>query len=270
MKFICDHDLHIHTCLSPCSDSKEQTPETILDIQSKNGMKLLCLADHFWDSTAPLTGEFNNGWRNNDYARNSSWLPLPQKDGVKFLFGCEADFNMYNDIGLTAETAEKFDFIVMPVNHLHMKGFTAPAGLVTMEDYRAAYKKRLQILLDAPLPHEKMGLAHLTCPLTYTQDHVALFASIEDSFWHETFAKAAKLGLGIELNMSPSGYSESDLEEIILKPYRIAKEEGCRFYCGSDAHSPAGFEKFKANMELLIDRLALTEDDKYRIPGIEY
>ncbi len=28
MKFIPDHDLHIHTCLSICSQDNEQTPKT--------------------------------------------------------------------------------------------------------------------------------------------------------------------------------------------------------------------------------------------------
>ena len=43
---------------------------------------------------------------------------------------------------------------------------------------------------------------------------------------------------------------------------RIAREEGCRFYLGSDAHTPAELAKAKANFEAIIDLLGLTEDDK--------
>jgi len=268
MKFICDHDLHIHSRLSPCSHSDEQTADKILEICSANGMKLICLTDHFWDSTVK-TGEFNNGWRKNDYKDNSVWLPLPQKDGIKFLFGCEADMNMHDDIGITEEVAALHDFIIIPTNHLHMKGFTASPDLITMEDYRKSYMKRLQILLDSKLPHKKMGIAHLTCSLAYKDDHRTFFNTMEDAFWHDSFAQAAEEGFGVELNFSPFGYSEEDLEKGILRPYRIAKEHGCKFYCGSDAHTPGGFENFVKNMNAIVDLLGLTEDDKYHITGYE-
>jgi len=269
MKFVCDHDLHIHSRLSPCSHCDEQTADKILEIGKNNGMKLLCMTDHFWDSTVKSTGEFNNGWRNNDYKDNAVWLPLPQADGVKFLWGCEADMNRYDDIGITAETAEKYDFIIVPTNHLHMKGFTASPDLVTMGDYIESYKKRLKILLDSKLPHKKMGIAHLTCSLAYRADHVAFYRMFEDAFWHEAFAQAAEEGFGIELNFSPFPYSEDELDSAILRPYRIAKEEGCKFYCGSDAHTPGGFENYLKNMNRIIELLELTEDDKYHVPGVE-
>ena len=49
MKFQIDHDLHIHSRLSFCSDDPAQTTEAILAYGEKNGMTSLALTDHYWD-----------------------------------------------------------------------------------------------------------------------------------------------------------------------------------------------------------------------------
>jgi hypothetical protein len=38
---------------------------------------------------------------------------------------------------------------------------------------------------------------------------------------------------------------------------------GCKFYLGTDAHHPDAFVKSKAIFEGAIERLKLTEDDKF-------
>ena len=52
--------------------------------------------------------------------------------------------------------------------------------------------------------------------------------------------------------------------EIVLRPYRIAKACGCKFYCGSDAHTPKDFEMVK-RFERAIDLLQLEEKDKWAL-----
>lgn len=78
------------------------------------------------------------------------------------------------------------------------------------------------------------------------------------------FRKAAEVGVGIELNGSDMNFTD-DEAETILRPYRIAKRCGCKFYCGSDAHSPAKFETVVSLFEKSVDILGLTEDDKFHI-----
>ena len=50
MKYIVDHDYHIHSQLSSCSRDPEQTPERILRYAKDNGLTKLVLTDHYWDS----------------------------------------------------------------------------------------------------------------------------------------------------------------------------------------------------------------------------
>lgn len=56
MRFICDHDYHIHSGLSLCSDDPKQTPKAILDFSKANGFKKICLTDHYWDESVPKAG----------------------------------------------------------------------------------------------------------------------------------------------------------------------------------------------------------------------
>lgn len=58
MRYSIDHDLHIHSQLSSCSSDSEQTPARILRYAQENGLKEICLTDHFWDETV----EGASGW----------------------------------------------------------------------------------------------------------------------------------------------------------------------------------------------------------------
>jgi histidinol phosphatase-like PHP family hydrolase len=78
------------------------------------------------------------------------------------------------------------------------------------------------------------------------------------------FKEAAKVGIGIELNAHVFNFSAED-KNVALLPYQIAKEYGCKFYCGSDAHHPQDFDIAKPMLEKAIDLLELTEDDKFHI-----
>ena len=258
MRYVADHDLHIHTQLSLCSGDPEQTPQAILNYGVENGFKTLCLTDHMWDAKVPGASEW---YQKQPYERIIRSLPLPQAEGVRYLFGCETDLDRYMTVGVSREVLDKLDFCIIPTTHLHMDGFTLDGS----ED--AAQRAKLWIdrfdgVLDMDLPFEKIGIAHLTCSLIYRNRYIEVLNLIPDSEYHRLFAKAAKVGVGIELNFPSLSLKEEEVRPN-LKPYLIAKEEGCRFYFGSDAHTPADLKNAKANFENIIDLLGLTEDDKF-------
>ena len=60
-------------------------------------------------------------------------------------------------------------------------------------------------------------------------------------------------------------FSEEEAE-FFLRPFRIAKSCGCRFYCGSDAHHGLRFEVAKGIFEKAVTLPELTEEDKF-YPG---
>lgn len=261
MKFKFDHDLHIHSYLSSCSKNPEQNPERILRYAQENDLKMICLTDHFWDSK--VFGA-NLWYMPQNYKHISKAKPLPQAEGIRFLFGCEAEVTKNNILGMSKKVIDELDFIVIPTTHFHMRGFT-----ISRKDAKTAsgmaknWVERLDHVLNMDLPFYKMGIAHLTCSaIGPTKDkYLDTINSIPVADMERLFKKSATLGVGIELNSDDMEFSDEE-EEIVLKPYRIARECGCKFYCGSDAHGPARLDSAKAIFERAIDRLELEEDDK--------
>ena len=261
MRFVVDHDYHIHSYLSLCSHDDEHTPARILQYAKEHGLKKICLTDHFWDETIPGA----SGWyQKQDYAHVCEALPLPTDPDIEYVFGCETDMDKFLTVGLAPEHFDRFGFIIIPTTHLHMKGFTIDAD-VTLEQRAEAYVKRLDKVLDMDLPFHKVGIAHLTCSLLAPgewQDHLTVLDMISDEEFTRLFTKAAKVGVGIELNFPATNYSEEDLPRV-LRPHKIAKACGCKFYVGSDSHRVDEQEKGFANLQAMVDVLELEESDKF-------
>ncbi len=260
MRYIADHDLHIHTQLSLCSSDPEQTTLNILNYGLANDLKTLCVTDHMWDSAVPGASEW---YSRQPFERIARSLPLPKAPGVRYLFGCETDLDRYGTLGISPAVLEQLDFCIIPTTHLHMDGFTLDGSEDAAQRARL-WVERFDRVLDMDLPFTKIGVAHLTCPLMYRENYVAVLNLIPEKEYHRLFARAAKCGVGIELNFDSLNLAPEEVEPN-LKPYRIAKEEGCKFYLGSDAHHPAAFLDAKRNFDNIIDLLHLTQDDKFAL-----
>ena len=266
MRYVVDHDLHIHTKQSPCSSDPVQTPARIVRYAEENGFSTVCLADHFWDELVPTC---SNWYEKCDFAcicESLGYTP-PVDNGVKLLFGCETDIDKHFQLGVSRQRMELFDFIVIPTTHMHMTGLTVDATDSAPERRAELYVKRLDALLSMDLPFEKVGIAHLTCPLlSNVETHLDVLDMVSDGVFRELFARAAKLKTGIELNFELSCYQGEDIERV-LRPYRIAKEEGCLFYFGSDAHHEDVLLRSKENFEAIVTALDLREEEKFRVPA---
>ena len=261
MKYVVDHDYHIHSRLSSCSKDENHTPESILQYAKRHGLKKICLTDHFWDETVPGASAW---YQKQDYAHICQALPLPTDPDVEFVFGCEIDMDKFLTLGLAPEHFDRFGFVIIPTTHLHMKNFTIDAD-ATLAQRADAYVKRLERVLDMELPFHKIGIAHPTCPLMARdqwEDHLTVLDSIHDDTFTRLFTKAAQRGVGIELNFLVHDYTQQELPRV-LRPYRIAKKCGCKFYLGSDTHRVDEQERGFANLHAMVDALALEEEDKF-------
>ena len=264
MKYIIDNDLHIHSKISSCSNDPEQTNERILCYAEENGLRTICLTDHCWDETV----EGASSWyRPQNYKHIAAAIPLPQGKNVRFLFGCETELNKNFTLGISKEKYDLFDFIVIPTTHFHMKGYTLSEEESANARNRAStWVKRLDAVLGMNLPFHKVGIAHLTCSAIAPtrEEYIKVLTLIPQEEMEKIFIKAAKLGVGIELNLNDMSFDEKEAD-VVLRPYKIAKQCGCKFYCGSDAHHPDTLEKAKAIFERAVDLLALTEENKFII-----
>lgn len=266
MKYVIDHDYHLHSFLSPCGGeaAKTQTIERILQYGEENGLKELCLTDHFWDSAVKPTGGCNI-WKHNDYARNSSVRPLPQTEKVRFFFGCEAEMDSGFQLGLSPQVEKEMDFIIIPTTHMHLYPWTM-AGDAPLEERAVLFTHRLDEALDVPYPDGKVGIAHLITSLIAPNqwtDHLRVLEMIPDSVFVHQFKKAKARNFGIEVNLNVKKYAPEE-QQSALRPLLIAKECGCKFYLGSDAHLVSELEGAMERLSGAVDALDLTEDDKFR------
>jgi histidinol phosphatase-like PHP family hydrolase len=189
---------------------------------------------------------------------------LPQAKGTHFLLGIEVDINMDGARAIDHRGEEEADFIIFAPSHLHMKDFTIPTDFPEdAETHAACYKERLHALLnDNTIPFEKTGLAHFTCGLACTKEPIRVFSLFSDEEYRDIFTKVARRGMGVELNFRSYSYNGKDLQEM-LRPFRIAKSVGCKFYCGGDAHHPEDFRGSHRNLSHIVDMLELEESDKF-------
>ena len=265
MKYKIDHDFHIHSYLSTCSQVPEQNRENIFAYAKKNNLKQICITDHYWDTN--VIGA--SGWyAPQNFEHLSKIKPLPQDNETKFLFGCETDMDKFFTIGIPKERFNDFDFIIVPTTHLHMTDWTInEADRQDNKLIAQMYIKRLDALLNATLPFKKIGIPHLACTLINTKsraDYLQTLELLKTDELERIFSKAATLGCGIEINQEDFSFSEEE-KDIVLRIFRIAKNCGCKFYLGSDSHDPNAFIHAITLFEKAITLLGLTEKDKFYI-----
>lgn len=271
MRYLVDHDFHIHSGGSMCSGDPNQTPARILQYAVDEGFAAVALTDHFWDETVPMP---KGGW-GPDFYTSQNWphiskqLPLPQKEGVRFLFGAEVDMTLDDTIGISPQRLEKLDILLLSLSHFHMTDFTISAADAATPAGRAqVLLDKLEVLLERDLPWHKIALAHLTGPKLSGGDpdaHCEILRLVQGERLTALFRKAATLGVGIELNTATFNFGSEEEREAVTAFYAHAKACGCKFTFGSDAHGPQQFLPHRERGQATADALGLTEEDIFRV-----
>lgn len=262
MSFPLNHDLHVHSMLSLCSRDPEQCAANVIRYAAENDYSAICLTDHYWQDDVPGPSDW---YAKQNFAHVSQSLPLPDGGKTRVMFGCETDFCGAQKLGVTKGGCDKFDFVVIPPNHFHMENFTRDESINTAPQIARLLNERLIDLTKLDLPWHKIGIAHLTCSLTFSKgDYTKVFPLLDEGELRRAFSFFAEHGTGIELNDS-CFRTEWTVSEEGLRVYAIAKEEGCRFYRASDAHHPKELP-IHDGVRLAAERLGLTEDDLYTVP----
>ena len=252
MRYIADHDFHIHSTVSRCCHDENQTPETILNYAKENGLKRICLTNHFWDDKVGSEAEWID---EHDFSHVSSVLPLPKDDNVEFLFGCETEYVGQGRVALKKESAELFDFVLVPPHHFHMKNFVRPLELEETEGICRLMKARFLEFCNIEFA---FGIVHPFMVLGYPGRIDEILKVFSDADFRTVYSYAAEKNKSVEINICAL-YQDVRLDsegfpEEYLRMFTIARECGCRFHLGSDAHDA--------------ERLAAERFDKaYRFAG---
>lgn len=271
MRYMIDHDFHIHSGGSMCSHDPDQTPARILQYAADTGLSTVALTDHFWDETVPM---LQGGW-GPDFYTTQNWphitkqLPLPEREGIRFLFGAEVDMTLDGTVGISPERLAELDILLISTSHFHMTDFTIRGEDAATPKGRArVLLDKLELLLGKDLPWHKITLAHLTGPKLCNGDpdfHCAVLQQMQGERLTALFKKAAALGVGIELNTGTFCFGTDAEQQAVTAFYAHAKECGCKFTFGSDSHHEDGFAYHRLRGQAMADALGLTVEDIFRV-----
>lgn len=243
-------DMHIHTHLSLCSNDPAQTPATIIDKAVALGVTTLCITDHFWDEGVPGASDWYRLQNRAHLEEVRAEIPQDTR-GVRVLVGCETEYTGGRNVGISRATAEELDFIVLPFDHFHMKNYTCPVSVKTPEAAACLWLERFSCALDLDLPWHKVTFAHINDILSFQDVLPRIFAAMDDDDLRRRFDRCARLGAYIEINTATcaSPIWEAYLDTH-LRIFSLARDCGCRFSFGSDAHHPRELESILRGEEV--------------------
>ena len=270
MKFQVNHDLHCHSTLSSCCGDKNQTIQAIYDRAVRQGLETQCITDHLWDNAVPEPSKWYAPQDIDHVKQGKAELEAilaERSGGPRMVFGCETEYCGGGKLGLSRGNFDEFDFVIIPPNHFHMINFTRDEKINTEEAIAELFVQRLEELTELDLPWEKVGIAHLNCSLVFREgDPCKVYAIMDEARLKKVFDFLAARGAGIEINTSCFGTGWREKEEEQLRLFKIARDCGCKFYIGSDAHSLKGMENMMEVAREVVDLLELTEEQRYLIP----
>ncbi len=260
--FMVDQNYHIHTHLSKCSNDENQNIDNIVSICKKLGYKKIAITDHMWDDAIPNEIPFYEG-QNLKHIQLDR--PYKNYEGIKIYFGAEADMDINFNLGLSKGAIDELDFINISTTHFHIA--LDYKGNYSTKEKAKYWLDRINRVLDMDLPFHKIGFSHLTTGLIAVgnnQNVKEVLSYLTDDDLHKVFKRCATKGAGIELNFVPSELDD-ELLFYSLRVYKIAKEEGCKFYFGGDEHHPESFKRRNDDFQHIVKLLDLKESDKFII-----
>lgn len=257
---VVDHDIHVHTFLSRCSDDPEAVPGRILARAAGCGLRTIGFSDHLWDAEVPGASEW---YRPQDFEHVSQIrAQIPEEThGIRVLIGCETEYLGRGVVGISPEAARQLDFVLVPHSHFHMEGFVRPAHVKTPEQIADLLAERFAEAVELEVT---TGIAHPFLPCILPERTDEILARISDARFADLFGRAAERGVSIEITTGafPSAAGreiEGFSDETFLRVYGLALEAGCRFHFASDAHTLPRIGQVR-RLEPFVRRLGLTRD----------
>lgn len=260
-----DHDLHIHTYLSSCcSDKENQTPKKILALAEKIGLETVGFLDHLWTNTQLEPSDWYRPQDERQITRLRHDL-MSVSSPVRVLVGCEADTIAPCKFSITREFAETLDYVGLSCSHLHMKELVQQPK---DDSPRSLGEHLITFFVSAAKSGLATVIVHPFLPFGYNSQYDKAIASLSDAELFDAFSVTAEMGIALEITTSflpPTEEKNGSAAPVfsIETPLRIlslAKDAGCKFCLGSDAHTPDQMRRL-AELEIITKYLDLSKED---------
>ena len=230
-------DYHVH---STCSPDGKMTMAQAAEAALRAGLDEICITDHvdtvYWGDRSPCS---SFDWA----ASRAQYRDAVEKFGDKLSIKLGAELGEaylgYDRAEILLNSAEKLDFCIGSVHNCSEKYDCLDLYFLEKGCGTDYYRGVIEDYLDNVLSISRWGrfnvLGHLTLPLRYMKEHLALdwdFAPWMDRV-EEIFSVIIPKGIGIECNTN-RGNEPLPYEEI-LRRYR--EMGGEIITMGSDAHT---------------------------------
>lgn len=258
------YDLHVHTNLSDCA-ARDAFFEQYLAIAEEKHQTLLGFSDHSWSERIPGATPF---YQKQPYSRLKArkeeldaYLQEHPTD-VRVLVGAEGEFANFL-LGLDEEAAEIADYIIVPHDHVHMKGFVVPDGL-NAEQIASYLLKSFEALCKHPKRNLFTALCHPMIPCCHPWEYTnEVYRFLTDRQLEDALIGAKEAGLWIELNLCEFvSVPEAEWKNYeYVRFFRAAKKVGNILYYGSDSHAHKSYKQRIDAAPKVLELLGLTDAD---------
>ena len=236
------HDLHLHTGLSMCSRDKDACPETYAPIAAKNGVELIGISDHIWDIRIklPMDIDFTSNCFEHQLQHFNDCARV--QHGVKILYSAEVEY-FCGMLGIHESSAALLDYVLVAPCHFHAGPRALPEEYKNHEGVAYYLTKTFDEVCENPLTQ---AVAHPFDPMifSYGDDLRKIYKLVGWDRFAQSLQKCKDNNISFEINFSLSAARGTPLfDETYLKLFKLAKEIGCKFHFGTDAHSRLVFDE---------------------------
>ena len=254
---LCQSDLHLHTNLSYCAPETTVAASFLPHCESE-GIKTLGFSNHFYT------------WRGLEHTLKirDEIEEIRAHSNLKILVGCEAETVFGAEPDLSLQDSALFDYVLLSPSHiLNVKDRYSHIDLDDIDTYRELlvenFKAACRLQYKVPT-----GIAHPLYPICHKSQQEVL-DGITDEQLVECFTIAAQNDKSIEIHAclyrETAQLDDEGLSPTYIKFLKIAKQCGCKFHFGSDAHKPEAFIDSHAKLERAAERAGITEDDLWSV-----
>ncbi|MBQ2780522.1 MAG: hypothetical protein IJF42_03065 [Clostridia bacterium] len=262
---LCIADLHTHTNRSLCAP-QSTTVASYLPHCAAEGIRTLGISNHIYKPSV----------LNCQHPENIAYAlavreeieTLRSQTDVNLLLGCEVEIFYGQEPGIQKEEAAAFDYVLIAASHIfNFAHEYAHIDLSTPEKARNMLLNRFiyacEVDFDAPV-----GICHPLYPLCapWEQEIVdgITYSQLKDCF---TLAAERERSIEIHACLYRNGTQLNDegLSPSYLRLLSVAKECGCKFHFGADAHTPGAFVGYHAKLERAAEIIGITKDDLWDI-----
>lgn len=147
IKMIVKHDIHNHTLYSLCCYDPAATVDAFARRAKELGHTSFGISNHLWDEKVDGASHWYHMQMIN-YGLEGARAAMPSLPGIRLMVGTETEYcGMSDNLGMLAETAKQFDYVLVPHTHIHMKNFVIPE----MDDIKSK-RSELAVKLASIMP----------------------------------------------------------------------------------------------------------------------